>query len=369
MAIAPSKNGLYIKIKFQVSGNTYQFTPIKKGLWENPADRSEAERISRWIEKDLEFGEFDPTLTKYKPHKFQASQPKSQTLKDVWDAYVTYKQKAWRPGTQQYMKGLGKFIYKCPYQDLDALKVREWLLNQSGTTESMAKRTLTHLNAAIKFGIKHGLIQLGASPFDGLASDLKHNYEIESIPMVLSVDDKNRVLEAFKNHQGNWNGRGYAGYKYDFYYPYVSTLFLTGRRPEEVVQWEWQMIKKTHIAIPGAITKTGRDGKFPIYPDLLEVLEGMPRDGGDLIFKSVTGKPLHYGRFSQTVWDKVVNPLFPGQNFTPRCARDTFITEQILLHGRSESLVAKWCDTSPSEIRRRYLGDAEIYDLQPGSPN
>lgn len=367
MAITPSKNGLYIKIKFQVNGITYQFTPIKKGLWENPADRNDAERIARWIEKDLEFGEFDPTLTKYKPHKFQSSQPQKHTLTDVWDAYVTYKFQAWRPGTQQYMKGLGKFISRCPYQDLDALKVREWLLNQAGTTESMAKRTLTHLNAAIKFGIKHGLIQLGASPFDGLASDLKHNYEIESIPMVLTVDDKNRVLEAFKNHQGNWNGRGYAGYKYDFYYPYVATLFLTGRRPEEVVRWEWQMIKKNHIAIPGAITKTGRDGKFPLYPDLLEVFEEMPRDGNDLIFKSVTGKPLHYGRFSQTVWDKVVNPLFPGQNFTPRCARDTFITEQILLHGRSESLVAKWCDTSPSEIRRRYLGDAEIYDLTPGT--
>ncbi|MGL4502227.1 MAG: hypothetical protein ACRC78_18175 [Planktothrix sp.] len=85
------------------------------------------------------------------------------------------------------------------------------------------------------------------------------------------------------------------------------------------------------------------------------------------MFPSPKGLKINYGNFSNKAWNKVVDPLFPDRNLTPRCGRDTFITEQIILHNRSESVVAKWCDTSPDEIRRRYLGDAAIYELRPGS--
>jgi len=364
MNVTVSLNGQYIKLKFRHCGHLYQFSPIKGGRSDNPSHRAEAERIARWIQSDIEFGQFDPTLEKYKPQRFQPSQQRKETLTDIWEAYLSYKQKGWRPSTVYYMGELFKLIKRCPYQTIDALKIREWLLANS--TESMTKRCLVHTHAAVKFAIKHGLVRLAASPFEGLASDLKHQYEIESIPMVLSVEEKERLLNAFRTHKGNWNGRGYSGYKFSFYYPYVATLFLTGRRPEEVLQWEWSMVKESHIAIPGRITKTARDGKFPLYPELVEVLDSLPKTES-LVFRSVKGLRLEYDRFSQRVWGKVVDPLFPDKRLTPRCGRDTFITEQILLHGRSESVVAQWCDTSPSEIRKRYLGDSVIYNLKPGS--
>lgn len=369
----------YIKIKFDLDGKTYQFNPVRKGRWDNPSDRVEAERIASRIESDIKYGDFDPTLAKYKPQNklkiIEFLKPKPElSLQECWDLYFDYKKNSWKKGqdgtksTLNYMEVLGKYIHKCSVVDIDALAVRQWFLDN--TTESMTKRCLTHINAAIKFAIKHRKISLTSSPFEGMPQELIHHYEIESEPMALSVEEKQKIFEAFKNHRGNWNGRGYAGYSYSYYYSFVKGLFLIGRRPEEICQYRWNMVKPGFLHIPGRITKTGRDGKFPLYDELEELLNSIkPKilDPNKWVFPSPKGLKINYQNFSNNAWNKIVDPLFPDRNLTPRCGRDTFITEQIILHNRSESVVGKWCDTSPDEIRRRYLGDASIYDLRPGS--
>lgn len=369
----------YIKIKFDLDGKTYQFNPVRKGRWDSQSDHAEAERVARRIENDIRYGDFDSTLLKYKTKanskNIDFPKPKAElTLQQCWDLYFDYKKPSWKKGedgqksTLNYMKTLGKYIHNCRVTDFDALAVRQWFLDN--TTESMTKRCLTYINAAVKFAIKHNKINLTSNPFEGMAQELTHTYEIESETMALSLEEKQKIFEAFKNHRGNWNGRGYTGNSYSYYYPFVKGLFLIGRRPEEICQYRWNMVKSGLLHIPGRITKTGRDGKFPLYSELEELLNSIKpekKDPNAWLFPSPKGLKISYGNFSSRAWNKVVDPLFPDRNLTPRCGRDTFITEQIILHNRSESVVAKWCDTSPDEIRRRYLGDAAIYELRPGA--
>ncbi|CAD5910566.1 Integrase family protein [Planktothrix tepida] len=351
---------------------------------DTPEYRGKAENVVKQIEIDVANGSFDFTFKKYltmvnvqQPQLtvIQSIQPKPElSLQQCWDLYFDYKKTSWKKGedgtksTMDYMKTLEKYIHKCGVTDFDALAVRKWFLDN--TTESMTKRCLTHLNAAVRFAIKHRKISLVSSPFEGMPQEFTHRYEIESEPMALSLEEKQKIFEAFQNQRGNWNGRGYTGYSYSFYYPFVKGLFLIGRRPEEICQYRWGMVKSGLLHIPGRITKTSRDGKFPLYPELEELLNSIKPENPDpnaWLFPSPKGLKISYGNFSNKAWNKVVDPLFPDRNLTPRCGRDTFITEQIILHNRSESVVAKWCDTSPDEIRRRYLGDAAIYELRPGS--
>lgn len=373
---------LRLSIPREVYGGRQKF--IYLGCPDNPEYRGKANNAAKQVEIDLINGEFDFTHQKYikmvnpqQPRLTVVETFKAKpelTLQECWDLYFDYKKPSWKKGengnrsTLDYMESLSVYIHKCPVTGFDALALRQWFMEN--TTESMTKRYLTYINAAITFGIKHKKISLTSSPFDGMAQELTHHYEIESEPMALSVPEKQIIFDVFQNHKGNWNGRGYTGYSYSFYYPFVKGLFLIGRRPKEICQYRWGMVKSGLLCIPGRITKTGRDGKFPLYSELEQLLSTIKPENPDVndwLFPSPKGKQINYQNFSHKVWNKIVNPLFPDRHLTPRCARDTFITEQILLHNRSESVVAKWCDTSPDEIRRRYLGDAAIYELRPGS--
>jgi len=382
VGVLVARGRLRLSIPRDIYGGQQKF--IYLGCPDSPEYRGKASNAAKQVEIDIINGEFDFSHQKYirmvNPQQpsftvVETFKPKPElSLQQCWDLYFDYKKTSWKKGedgtksTMDYMEKLGDYIHNCSVTEFDALAVRQWFLDN--TTESMTKRCLTHINAAVRFAIKHKRISLTSSPFEGMPQELTHHYEIESEPMALSLEEKQKIFEGFQNHKGNWNGRGYTGYSYSYYYPFVKGLFLIGRRPEEICQYRWNMVKPGLLHIPGRITKTGRDGKFPLYTELEELLNSIKPENPDpnaWVFPSPKGLKINYGNFSNKAWNKVVDPLFPGRNLTPRCGRDTFITEQIILHNRSESVVAKWCDTSPDEIRRRYLGDAAIYELRPGS--
>ncbi|HBK22258.1 MAG TPA: integrase [Planktothrix sp. UBA10369] len=382
VGVLVARGRLRLSIPRDIYGGQQKF--IYLGCPDSPEYRGKASNAAKQVEIDIINGEFDFSHQKYirmvNPQQpsftvVETFKPKPElSLQQCWDLYFDYKKPSWKKGedgtksTMDYMEKLGDYIHNCSVTEFDALAVRQWFLDN--TTESMTKRCLTHINAAVRFAIKHKRISLTSSPFEGMPQELTHHYEIESEPMALSLEEKQKIFEGFQNHKGNWNGRGYTGYSYSYYYPFVKGLFLIGRRPEEICQYRWNMVKSGLLHIPGRITKTARDGKFPLYTELEELLNSIKPENPDpnaWVFPSPKGLKINYGNFSNKAWNKVVDPLFPGRNLTPRCGRDTFITEQIILHNRSESVVAKWCDTSPDEIRRRYLGDAAIYELRPGS--
>jgi integrase len=286
-----------------------------------------------------------------------------------------------KESTLDYLKnGLGKLINNCPFQDFNqSIDIRNWLLEK--TTSSMTKRIITHLSASVKWGIKHQIISLSSNPFEDMAGELpKHNWEEKSVPNALLEPEKLLVIQAFENHKGNWNGRGFTGCAYSHYAPFVKFLLMTGCRPSEAVGLQWKNIKddcsqitfeSSIVRIQGKATrmkgsKNNKTRKFNCNEQLQALLRSLRAENPDpeaLVFPSPKGKVINYGNFSKVAWKKVVDSLL-GRKTTPYSCRDTFISEQIA-KGVPTAVVAKWCDNSVEIIEQKYLDTKVLEQLKP----
>lgn len=213
-----------------------------------------------------------------------------------------------------------------------------------------------------------------------MATELKHHYQIETNPSAFTPEEKQKIIDGFTNHKGNWNGRGNTGKSYKHYANFVSFLFLTGCRPSEAIGLRWQDVDPIFrkITFDGGIfqltkgkqirTKGSKNNKkrdFPCNLELQNFLKNIKQEKAlpnDLVFPSPTGKAINYGNFSQNAWNKIVDPIKAGT--TPYCCRDTFITEQIA-KGVNPAVIGKWADTSTTTIERHYLDHVNLSHLLP----
>ncbi|MEG4446266.1 tyrosine-type recombinase/integrase [Microcoleus sp. AT9_B5] len=373
---------------------------LSLGMPDTSENRQLAEAKAQLIESDIKFERFDPTLKKYKTQTHltvvETIKPKPElTLTKLFAKYLEFKKPALKATTFNYLvTGIQSYVDRCPYQPLSedcALQVRAWLLED--TTNSMTKRILTHLNAAVKWGIKFKIVKgLTVSPFEGLAAELpKHNWESDPEPNAFTAQEKELVLEAFKNHRGTWNGRGETGQKFCFYYPMVQFWLLTGCRPSEAVGLRWCDITPdfSHIVFNGSIqhpsgketrvdgSKNNKRRKFPCNQELIQLLKSIKpqnlTDKDRLVFPSpVKGKAINYNNFTKQVWHKLVDPITKKtrqheqdcKTTTPYSCRDTFISEQVG-KGVPSAVVAKWCDTSERVINAVYLDGKILEHLRP----
>lgn len=361
------------------------------GLADTLENRAIAECKAKQIEFDILAGIFDPNdLSKYKPvqpHKHsnlvqaKFGTTTGLTLQDLWDKYLNYKQDTLKPKSLHYLQTtLGRHIAKCPSDILQALEVREVLLGT--TTGDMTKRVLTHLNAAVNWGIKHRLITLPVSPYKDMANDLpKYNWQNDPAPNGFVTEEKLLVLQAFESHKNK------PGHCYHTYYPLVRFWFLTGCRPSEAIGLTWGNISPdcSYVLFNGSIqfiegkaveskgSKNNKHRKFPCNNELKEFLVSIkPQqfDSKELVFSSPTGEAINYSNFSQRAWHKIVVPITdktrePGYKpTTPYSCRDTFISEQ-LAQGIPSAVIARWCDTSESIINSHYLDNRILEHLRP----
>lgn len=129
------------------------------------------------------------------------SKPKISLL-ELWNKYYEYELPRWKESTQVYLQvTIGRWIEKANRQvdSIDkAIELRNFLLSQ--TTESMTKRVLTYVNAAYKWGLKQKLV-VGHNPYDGMANELKHNYQRSVTPLAFTPAEKLKILENFANHK------------------------------------------------------------------------------------------------------------------------------------------------------------------------
>jgi integrase len=343
------------------------------GLSDTKQGRQEAERKLAEIQSDILFGRFDSTLDRYRP-QWQKSEYRdgieklypTLTLMGLWRDYLDYKRPLLKESTLHYLENavtayLDRSGVDSPY---NALELREWLLKQ--TTEGQAKRVLTHVNAAFKWGLKHDRVK-GRNPYEGMASELKHNYERDSEPNAFTPEEKTRILSAFASERPD-------------YYPFVYFLFATGCRPSEAIGLRWGDVAAdcSRITFDGGIyrlsngkairqkgSKNNKRREFPCNAALKSFIEGLRLDGGrptDLIFPSPQGKVINYANFSSGAWDRLVNPVKPDT--TPYSCRDTFITEQVA-KGIPIAVVAKWVDNSATVIERSYFDAARVGKITP----
>jgi integrase len=330
------------------------------GLEDSSSNRLEAKFIILKIEKDLEHDEFDISLEKYRIKSTESEL--METISSIWQAYLKYKKPALKLSTFHYLKnGLGEKIANCPIQDLnDTLKFREWTI--ANTTNGMAKRIFTHLNAAVRWAIDNRLISLKESPFKNMSKDLpKHNWELEGNPNALSKQEISKVLDTFANHED---------ISISNYYLFIKFLLLTGCRPSEAIGLRvkevsfakgWIEFSSSIVRVNGAPvrsqgSKNNKSRKLPINSELKQLLTEAIRESKDpdsLVFTSVNDRVIQYSYFAEKIWKPIVTPLI-GRRSTPYSCRDTFISHQ-LAEGVAASKICAWCDTSIAVVQKRYL--------------
>jgi integrase len=366
-------NGEYLRIG--IAGKHFQTGDRKflsLGLKDNPIDRADAEMKAALIRSDILKGQFDESLDRYSLASKRSKSEVVESISCIWDFYVNYKSAKLKESTIHYLRtGLGRFIHDCPHQAVNAaLLIRNWLLEQ--TTSSMVKRVLTHLNAAVNWAIKNNLCKIAVSPFQGMASDLpKHQWEEDGSPNAFSKEEKLLFIAAISNHPNQ---------SISHYSMFVQFLFMTGCRPSEAIGLRHADIdmRANYINFRSSIvringkpvrsrgSKNNRQRKFKINERLLTLILKLTINNGsssDLLFSGVKSDEIEYGYFSRNIWKPIATKIC-NRNTTPYSARDTFITEQ-LTAGIPAAKVAAWCDTSISQIQKRYFDPNRVDDIKP----
>jgi hypothetical protein len=136
--------------------------------------------------------------------------------------YVEYKTPALSPKTvSDCFQPIGNLLRNAPQLLDKPLALRTYLLGV--TTEQMTRRTLMHLSAACKWGVTYKLIE--ANAFDGLYRELsKPRYKTQELANPLLRMKRDRIIEAFENHQP----QGGKGYNYSYYVDFVKFCSIQG---------------------------------------------------------------------------------------------------------------------------------------------
>lgn len=134
---------------------------LSLGRFDPPFNRKQAQDKALEIDRDLQGGEFDATLAKYRPQPPTLPEPvvPSLTLASLWGRYFEYVCVNTAPktidGTYDPVTG---HLQQCPTDGWqNALKFRAERLKI--TTQDQTRRSLMQLSAACKWGMKHGLVQ------------------------------------------------------------------------------------------------------------------------------------------------------------------------------------------------------------------
>jgi integrase len=354
---------------------------LSLGLSDTPYHRKLAQDRALEIERDIQYGEFDPTLKKYKPQSvLSTTDPVAQiaqtplTLANLWDKYVAYRSPKVLPKTiEGTYNPVTVHLEKCSVDGLiDPLKLRMELLKV--TTQDQARRTLMQLSAACKWGKKYHFVS--TNPFESMYMDLEAT--IPDPPVAFTVEERDRIIAAFETHTGK-------GINYQHYAPFVKFLFWTGCRPCEAVGLRWGSITadcgKIHfhesiVEVSGKMerrtkTKTGVKRWFSCTPKLQELLLSMRPHNPDpeqLVFVGPKGAILRESSFSDRAWKRILTSLElvekDGIKMTPYNCRDTFITLQAML-GKSSTTIARWVGNSSQVIEKKYLDRAQLEHLRP----
>jgi integrase len=354
---------------------------LSLGMEDTPFNRQEAQKKAREIERDIAFGEFDPTLAKYKVKSAintvdaKPAEPKPKmTLINLWHDYMEYKSPNASPKTiSSTYEPVLAHLSRCKTDGLvEPLKLRMELLQV--TTQSQAKRTLMQISAACKWGMKHRLVP--DNPFDGMYKELEATKP--DPPMSFTVEERDLIITTFEQDTR-------PGINYRHYTPFVKFLFWSGCRPCEAIGLRWSSVSakcdRVHfhesiVEVAGKQvrrkeTKTGVDRWFSCTARLQEVLKSIRPETPDpeaLVFISPKGSAIGESNFGDRAWKSILTKLNLYMKdeikMTPYNCRDTFITLQAV-EGVSSTTIARWVGNSSKVIEEKYLDKLKLEHLRP----
>lgn len=349
---------------------------ISTGFEDTPLNRQRVGDTVKMIQRDIDYGEVDLSLKKYRPTASLTtispippispnipSEPEL-ALHEIWEKYSHFKKAQVSPST--FTKDFTKqknHVNRFPSQSLeDAILIRDYLLEN--LTLDAAKRCLTQLKACCSWAVEEGLIE--ANPFLSMKIRAPKGLSDDEDINPFTKAERDLIIETFAKDR-----------YYSYYTHYVRFLFFTGARPSEVIALQWKHVGKSVIRFRQAVVvsedglklkeglKTQRKRDFPITPEVQAILKDVRGDICDeeaFLFPSPKGKYIDQHNFSTRAWKAVLEKCNIPYRKSYQC-RHTFISLCVEAHINSTA-IGRWTGTSAKMIDKHY-GATNFTNLRP----
>jgi integrase len=354
-----------IRIRIQVDGVRYALAPVYKGRFDSKRDIKAANAVANRIASDIDLGDFDPTLERYKPKRpgQQSSKRIIPSLDKLWDKFFEYKKSlGLAPSTLtiDYKNRVGNTLALLPSLELkDAVLIRDWLLNNKPASQT--RKILAKLNECCQWAVESEMIP--DNPFDKhtkVISAKIRKIEKEPPPDPFNREERDQIIKAFSNHS-----------RYYVYAPLVKFLFYVGCRPCEAAGLRWEDIQENVIVFKYSYVngidkkglKTESSRTIILNERVMEVLEeqrALTVCHGAHVFSGTRSTRLSWTTFNNKVWKKVLQTLPHIRYRNPYQIRHTYITLNVQ-SGESLTDIAHYCGNSPKIILSNYAGISRKY--------
>ncbi|MEM9217084.1 MAG: tyrosine-type recombinase/integrase [Cyanobacteria bacterium P01_F01_bin.150] len=330
---------------------------------DTPLNRVKAQEIAFQVQRDIEYGEFDPTYRRYKAKagfstiedvvQLASSSP---CLKELWQQYVEVRRVGKALSTIRMYGWVANHLDRCPHDSIeDAQTLFDWFV--VNVPADSTKRVLTQLSSCCRWAKKSG--KINNNPFMNMAAEIKvpSKVDLEEDSNLFSRQERDRIITAFQQ-----------SHHYSYYAPLIEFLFLTRCRPSEALALMWKTVGETQIKFEQALVynghtlvvksglKTQRSRKFPINAQLTQLLQAIkPQhcDSETLVFPSKKGRFINWSNFNTRGWKKILASLPDIEYRNPYQTRHTFCS--LCREADIASIqIAKWVGNSPEMIDRIY---------------
>lgn len=355
-----------LRVRFRYEG---QQKVVSLGLPDNIENRKKAELTARQIEVDISSGEFDTSLSKYKPKKQQKQQTllnTDVTIAQLFQAFIDHKsQEVDKRTLEKYgatINYLNQFECKdgmgqkclgdkpaCYLSDNCAQQFAEWLKDKN--SEQVLKERLGLLSACWEWASKQKIVEY--NPWKTLQNRVK--VPPKQPPKPFTKDEIRRIIEEFK-----------ADPHYKHYYPFLVFKFATGVRTGEAIGLCWKHISDDFSTIwigesvtkgERKSTKTNKARFIPVSDDLKELLHSIKPETAkpdDIVFLTRQGNLIDEHNFSQRAWRTILKRLGIAYK-KPYLSRATFVSH-CLEEGNSPSSVASVTGHDVRVLYENYAG-------------
>ena len=328
----------------------------------NKSNLLQAKRVAFQIESDILTGNFDISLTRYKPQAVQELPTLDKSIVEHFEEWVkNYRNMDCEKdidyySTRNMMKRWGVFDTST-------------IVHQFGKETFSAKtynRRLTLLKAFFKWAKKNTIVV--ENPLEDVLPKKVRKIEKPN-RRPFTEEEIKKILDAIKSDK--FCSR-YIVFKHSHYYPFVFFLFKTGTRNAEAVGLRVKHINlltnAIHIkevlarSIKGTNaaarirkeTKNGKHRIFPLTEDLKKVLLPMlaNKNPDDLVFTSHTGLAIDDSMFQKRIFRKILKSLKIEHRVLYAC-RHTFNSRCIEI-GISPVTTAFLMGNNPETALRNY---------------
>lgn len=358
-----------IRLRWRYQGKRYS---LNLGVYNKP-NLNASKKVVLQIELDMANGNFDDSLVRYGGNEVKVIDELPKTIVEYFETWVSnYKQLDCNKNSDYfYLRNtLRKWGEIAPSEILSKLNTEKYCPKTYNERLSILKGFSTWMLMKKYWNL---------NPFEGVSRrKVKKTEKADRIPF--SEDEIKLILEAIKNDTYCPKS---SRYKHSFYYPFIYFIFKTGVRNAEAVGLRVgsldftlnkvvikevlaRTVNGTHAA--ARVRKETKNGKIRVLPftdDLKGLLAPLTvgKLADDLVFTSISGKPIDDRMFQRRIFSVVLKGLNLPHRVLYAC-RHTF-GSRCIEAGINPVMTAFLMGNNPETALRNYTHQLNIPNSLP----